>query len=416
MSVSNLSVRDQNRFITSVENLVSSERVHNKDLKNLSKTLDKLDKIKNSHETLISLSTNKALAGKLDIYNPTQVKSVFTAALEKLGKQGSNMFESKHEKLTNISERLLVQSEKIHTARVDKNMANVQNLQTYIGQAEGKIADLDSKKNAIFNDRDTALNKLESISPGDIKQDKDSRISMLRSEAQKALAKVDNDLKNSKNLEIEVSRFARQKGHSKIDNDLRTAKKDPSFKLHMATETYAKNHFGTQEIEGRREWSAKVKVLHPNGVAFRSKMTAFNNMEKTISSLKNEKTSIEKNLAKNIAAIQSEKISPLQTTAEKAVKQMEVKFVNTWNKQEETAKYISTQQIDIDTLVHDSNAIGANIPWVNGAAYATLNNMIDERHNTFAKIDEHTANRAAKLSAKSTEFNFAHDGDSESEI
>lgn len=104
MKTTYLSVRDQNRFISAMDNIANSDRIHKKDLKTLEKILGKLDNIKNTQEPLTSISDK--VSAQFNIRSPEQVKAFFANAMMKLGDQGSKLFENKNMNLTDIGGRL----------------------------------------------------------------------------------------------------------------------------------------------------------------------------------------------------------------------------------------------------------------------------------------------------------------------
>ncbi|KML20823.1 hypothetical protein VL10_20680 [Leclercia adecarboxylata] len=136
MKSSNLPLQDQFRFFNAIENISRSERIHKKDLSIVIKTLNCLDKIKNTQETFIFFSDNSSL--KFNICNPSEVKAFFTRAALKLGAQGSKMFDEKYEKLMEISEYFLEKCKNINVQSAGGIQSDIAKLESDLSKSEEK--------------------------------------------------------------------------------------------------------------------------------------------------------------------------------------------------------------------------------------------------------------------------------------
>ncbi|WP_312625856.1 hypothetical protein [Scandinavium sp.] len=90
MKANRLSVREQSQLISALRNIAGTDHIPKKDLKTLKKILSKLDNIKITQLSPVSIS--EKIGASFNPCHSEQVETLITHTLVKLGDKGPEMF------------------------------------------------------------------------------------------------------------------------------------------------------------------------------------------------------------------------------------------------------------------------------------------------------------------------------------
>lgn len=323
-----LTVREQNRFIaaenrliSALDNLKTSDRVRKGDLNTAYKMLGKMESVANSKELLSHLSNRMNSDLGIDMKDSSKVKSFIDGLVDKLKNQDSKIYDKKFKQLNSIGSRIFQTSQKIEVDHLSSEISrhtNAANSKVKSAESEKKLVhDAIDKRNDAKQYVAKEKEELERITPDQISADQDKRINRLTRDINSSIDRLKVDIRRINKRGDKLVEFINEHGKTDVKNDFELAKTDKYLKRSMATAEYAQEKFGTKTIvvEGRRSYSATTtkKVLSDNGAEFLSRAKKYNSAENEVALIKDKIRYLESNRDAQIAAIKAEKRSPLQS-------------------------------------------------------------------------------------------------------